>query len=139
MAARVADGYISTMPDADLLRRFREGGGTGKPAQAGTKVCWGPDEANCRAEAHRLWANEGLPGELAQVLPMPAHFEQASSLVTEEMIGESVPCGPDIERHVAALKAYADAGFDELYVQQIGGRHEAFFETFAREVLPRFH
>jgi alkanesulfonate monooxygenase SsuD/methylene tetrahydromethanopterin reductase-like flavin-dependent oxidoreductase (luciferase family) len=57
---------------------------------------------------------------------------------SEEMIGDSVPCGPDIDRHVAALKAFADAGFDELYVQQIGGRHEAFFETFAREVLPRF-
>ena len=61
-----------------------------------------------------------------------------AELVTEDMVAEAVPCGPDIERHVAALQAYADAGYDELYVQQIGGRHEAFFETFARDVLPRF-
>jgi hypothetical protein len=28
---------------------------------------------------------------------------------------------------------------DELYVQQIGGNHEAFFAAYEREVLPRFH
>jgi G6PDH family F420-dependent oxidoreductase len=138
LAARAGDGYCATMPDADLVRRFRDGGGDDKLTQAGTKVCWGPDEAECRREAYRLWPNEALPGELAQVLPTPAHFEQAVELVTEEMIGESVPCGPDIERHVAALQEYADAGFDEVYVQQIGSRHEEFFEVFAREVLPRF-
>jgi G6PDH family F420-dependent oxidoreductase len=125
------------MPDADALERFRAAGGAGKPTQAGTKVCWGPDEAACRRRVHHLWPNEELPGELAQILPTPAHFEQASSLVTEDMVAEAVPCGPDIERHVAHLQAFADAGFDELYVQQIGG-DDAFFETFAREVLPRF-
>ena len=138
LAGRVGDGYCSTMPDAGLLERFRRAGGEGKRTQAGTKVCWGPDEAECRAEAHRLWPNEPLPGELAQVLPTPAHFEQASTLVTEDMVAEAVPCGPDLERHVAALQEYADAGFDELYVQQIGSRHERFFEVFASEVLPRF-
>jgi hypothetical protein len=49
-----------------------------------------------------------------------------------------VPCGPDLERHVAALQAFADAGVDELYVQQIGDAHAEFFEAYAREVLPRF-
>ena len=102
-------------------------------------MCWGPDEAECRATVYRRWPNEALPGELAQILPTPRHFEQATELVTEEMIGESVPCGPDLDRHVEALQEYADAGFDELYVQQVGTRHEEFFDVFAREVLPRFH
>jgi G6PDH family F420-dependent oxidoreductase len=136
LAARVGDGYVSTMPEADAVRRFRAAGGEGRPACAGTKVCWGEDEAECRARAHRLWPNEALPGELAQVLPTPAHFEQASELVTEEMVAQAVPCGPDLERHIRALRAYADAGFDELYVQQIGGGDEAFFEIFASDVLP---
>jgi G6PDH family F420-dependent oxidoreductase len=137
LAARVGDGYCSTKPEKSLVERYRAGGGTGV-AQGGTKVCYGPDEAECRATAYRLWPNEGLPGELAQILPTPRHFEQAVELVTEEMIGEAVPCGSDLERHVAALQEYADAGFDELYVQQIGPRQEEFFEVFGREVLPRF-
>jgi hypothetical protein len=85
-----------------------------------------------------LWPNDGLPGELAQVLPTPEHFEQAAELVTEDMIAETVPCGPDLDRHVESLQEYADAGVDELYVQQIGGGDERFFEAYAREVLPRF-
>jgi G6PDH family F420-dependent oxidoreductase len=137
LAARVGDGYCSTKPEKSLVERYRAGGGKGV-AQGGTKVCWGPDEAECRATAHRLWPNEGLPGELAQILPTPSHFEQAVELVTEEMVGEAVPCGPDLERHLAALQEYADAGFDELYVQQIGPRQDEFFEVFGREVLPRF-
>lgn len=137
LAARIGDGYVTTMPDKDLIQRFRANGGAGKPVQAGSKVCYGPDEAEARRTAHRLWPNEVLPGELAQVLSTPEHFEQASSLVTEDMVAESVPCGPDLDRHRQAIQEYADAGVDELYVQQIGGGDE-FFEVYAREVLPRF-
>jgi hypothetical protein len=79
-----------------------------------------------------------MPGELAQILPTPAHFEQTAELVTEELVAESVVCGPDIERHVEQLQAYADAGVDELYVQQIGDEQEAFFDAYRKRVLPRF-
>jgi G6PDH family F420-dependent oxidoreductase len=137
LAARVGDGYVTTAPDADAIERFRRGGGEGKLVQAGAKVCYGRDEAEALRTAHRLWPNDGLPGELAQVLPTPEHFEQAAELVTEEMIAQSVPCGPDLERHFESLQEYAEAGVDELYVQQIGGGPE-FFEAYGREVLPRF-
>jgi G6PDH family F420-dependent oxidoreductase len=137
LAGRIGDGYVTTSPDAESIERFRKAGGDGKLVQAGAKVCYGTDEAEARRTAHRLWPNDGLPGELAQVLATPEHFEQASELVTEEMIAESVPCGPDLERHVESIQEYADAGVDELYVQQIGGGRE-FFEAYAREVLPRF-
>jgi len=137
LAARAGDGYVSTMPDKELLDRYRSGGGRG-PAQAGTKVCWGPDERECVRTAHRLWPNEGLGGELAQILPQPAHFEQATQLVTEDMIAESVPCGPDVDGIAAAFQEFADAGFDELYVQQIGDRQAEFIELLGREIAPRF-
>ena len=137
LAARVGDGYVSTMPDKQLVDRFKRNGGDGKPVQGGTKVCWGPDEQECVKTAHRLWPNEGLGGELSQVLPQPAHFEQASALVTEEMIAESVPCGPDVEKIAAAVREFADAGFDELYVQQIGDRQAEFFDVLEREIVPR--
>jgi len=137
LAARIGDGYVTTMPDAGLVELYRSEGGTG-PVQAGTKVCFGEDEAQAVRTAHRLWPNEALPGELAQVLPTPAHFEQACELVTEQMIAESVPCGPDLDRHVASLQEYADAGADELFVQQIGPEQELFFQEWAPAVLPRF-
>ena len=138
LAARVGDGYCITGPDSELISRFRSNGGEGKPVHAGTKVCYGPDEAEARRTVYRIWPNEALPGELAQILPTPEHFEQATSLVTEEMIGESVPCGPNLERHIEMIREHADAGVDELYVQQVGGGHDEFFAAYARDVLPLF-
>ena len=125
-------------PSATLVEQYRSEGGGGKPVPAGRRSAGARTRPSARRTAHRLWPNEGLPGELAQVLPTPAHFEQAGELVTEEMIAESVPCGPDLDEHVEALQAYADAGFDELYVQQIGTRQEEFFAMLARDLLPRF-
>ena len=37
------------------------------------------------------------------------------------------------------IEEYADAGVDELYIQQIGGGHDAFFDAYERELLPRFN
>jgi G6PDH family F420-dependent oxidoreductase len=135
LAARIGDGFCTTSPDADAIALYRSEGGTG-PVHAGTKVCFMDDEAEARKTAHRLWPNEALPGELAQVLPTPSHFEQACSLVEPEML--STPCGPDLDAHAESLQAYADAGVDELFVQQIGPEQDAFFDRWAPEILPRF-
>ncbi len=81
---------------------YRAQGGTG-PAIAAMKVCWDSDEDRARKQAHKLWPTEGVPGQLSQELPMPAHFEQAASIVTEDMVAEAVPCGPDPERHARAI------------------------------------
>jgi hypothetical protein len=83
-------------------------------------------------------ANSGLPGELAQILPTPAHFEQASELVTPEALAGSFACGPDPEVHVDAIQQYVDAGYDEIYVGHVGPGHDAFLEFYARVILPRF-
>ena len=54
-------------------------------------------------------------------------------------MAEAVPCGPDLDLHLRGDPRYEDAGFDELYIQQIGPDQERFFETYASEILPRFH
>jgi hypothetical protein len=87
---------------------------------------------------HRLWPNEALGGELAQVLPMPAHYEAACAPVTEEMVAEAVPCGPDPEQHAAAIQEFVDAGYDEVYVNQIGDDQEGFLKFYRDEIAPRF-
>jgi G6PDH family F420-dependent oxidoreductase len=137
LAGRIGDGFCCTMPDPELVGTFRDSGGGRKPAQAGTKVCWGTDRQAAVRTAHRLWANEELPGELAQVLPTTQHFMQASSLVTEDMIAEAVVCGDDVDQHVESLREYVAAGYDEVYVQQIGPDQEGFFRFYTEEVLPR--
>ncbi len=135
LAARIGDGFVTMSPDKDAIELYRSEGGTG-PIQAGTKVCFMADEDAARETVHRLWPNEALPGELAQILPTPAHFEQACELVTPDAL--VTPVGPDIEAHVESLRQYEQAGVDELYVQQIGPDVDSFFEEWAPAVLSRF-
>lgn len=136
LAARIGDGFCTAMPDGDLVERFRKGGAAGRPVQGGMKVCWAESEEAGRHTAHRLWANELLPGQLAQTLPRPRDFEDAATLVTPEQVGGQIPCGPDPDEHLAAARRYLDAGFDEIYVQQIGPDQERFFSFWTEHVLP---
>ena len=135
LASRVGDGFITVRPDADSVERYVRQGGAGR-ALGALKMCWGADRDEAVALAHHLWRSEGLPGELAQTLPMPAHFDQASQLVTERMIADALPCGPDPEPYVKSVQSYVDAGFDEIYVNQIGDDLQGFLDFFERQVRP---
>jgi len=135
VASRVADGFISTKPDKEMLDRYRSNDGRG-PAVSSLKICWGPDRDECVKRAHHLWRSSGVPGELTQDLRTPALFEQAAKLVTVESMAENMPCGPDIEPIVDAFKQHIDAGFDRVYINQIGDNHDEFFPFFSRELMP---
>jgi G6PDH family F420-dependent oxidoreductase len=136
VAARIGDGYIGTQDDPDLVKGFKEKSG-GKPAQGGVKVAWADTKDEGIDHAHRLWANSGLPGELSQVLPSPQHFEQASQLVTRGSTAESIVAGNDVDEHVEELTGYLDAGYDEVYVANMGPNYLAMIESYGRDVLPK--
>jgi G6PDH family F420-dependent oxidoreductase len=138
LAGRIGDGYQSTMDSPELLEAFREAGGAGKPTQAGFKVCHASTTEDGVRTAHDLWPNEHLPGELAQILPTPSHFEQASSLVTESTVEQAVPCGPDPKPYIERIRAFVDAGYDEVYIQQIGPDQDSFFDFWESEIAPEF-
>ncbi len=137
VAVRIGDGFISTSPDAEKVAKYRQSAGAGKVTQAGFKVSYAATADEGAKIAHRLWANSGLPGELAQVLPSPKHFEQASELVTEEMTRSSVVCGKDAGEHVDAFKPYLEAGFDEVYVSNMGPHYSDMLSMYGDEVLPQ--
>jgi G6PDH family F420-dependent oxidoreductase len=138
LAGLIGDGLISTAPNAKLVQAFDEmDSSRTRPHYGQITVCVAEDEAEARRTAHRLWPNAGLKGELSAELPLPAHFEQAVKLVTEDMVAEEVLCGADPQRHLDKLREYADAGFENVYVHQVGPDQEAFFRFYEREVIPR--
>jgi G6PDH family F420-dependent oxidoreductase len=136
LAARIGDGYVTTAPEEQAVRDYRDQGGRG-PAVATVKVCWGGDESAARKLAFELWKTTSVPGELNQELPMPAHFEQAAQNVTEDMVASKITCGPDPERHTQAIAQYLESGFDEVYVTQIGEDQRGYLDFYFREVQPR--
>lgn len=138
LAGQIGDGLISTAPNAELVKRFEQAGGRGKPRAAELTVCWASDEASARKTALEIWPNAAVRGELSQELPLPRHFEQAAKMVTEDDVAQAIVCGPDPERHRAEIQKYVDAGFEQVAIHQVGPDQEGFFRFYEREILPAF-
>lgn len=137
LAGRVADGLIDTSPDEEVVQAFDGAGGAGKPRYGMLHVCVHDDEAEARRLARRLWPNLALGGELSREIKNPVDFESAVEPVTEDAVAEVVPCGKDPERHLEQIEKFADAGFDHVWVHQIGEDQTAFFRFYRDEVLPK--
>ncbi len=84
-----------------------------------------------------MWPNTGLPGQLAQDLPTPSHFEQATTLVSEQHIAEQVACGPDPDRVLEELRTYEAKGLDHIHLHQIGPDQEGFLAFWEQELRPK--
>jgi coenzyme F420-dependent glucose-6-phosphate dehydrogenase len=134
LAVRIGDGLVSTAPEAGLVEAFLGAGGKG-PRYGQLTVCWAESEEEGRRTALEVWPNAGLKGPLAQELPLPSHFEEAAAMVDEETIAEYIVCGPDPGRHLDGIRKFVDAGFDHVYVHQVGPDQDGFIEFYEREVL----
>ena len=135
LAGRSGDGMVSTAPDAELVEAYRRAGGEG-PLYGQVTVCWAQDANDARRTAMEWWPTAALEGSLGQELPLPSHFEEASAMVTEEAIGEAVVCGPDLDAHREAIGRFVDAGFDNVYVHQVGPDQQGFLDVYASDVIP---
>ncbi|HEX5598912.1 MAG TPA: TIGR03557 family F420-dependent LLM class oxidoreductase [Micromonosporaceae bacterium] len=138
IAAEFGDAVVASTPDPKVPRLFDEAGGTGRPRYGQVAICYGPDEAECRKIAHDQFRWSGLGWKVNSELPSPEAFAKATQFVREEDVARTIPCGPDVERHVAAFKQFVDAGFTHVALLQVGGEQQASFLDWARdELLPR--
>jgi G6PDH family F420-dependent oxidoreductase len=137
LAGRIGDGFMGTAPQGELIETFAQAGGAGKPRYGQVTVCWAESEPEARRTAHEWWPNAAMSGELGQVLPQPAHYEQAAQLVREDDVAEVVACGPDPEHHLDFLRRYVEAGYDHVFVHQVGPDQEGYLRWAERELLPR--
>jgi G6PDH family F420-dependent oxidoreductase len=138
VAGELGDGFINTTPEAGPIKTFEESGGRGKPKYGQITVCWAATEAEARKTALRVWPNGALKGPLSTELALPEHFQAAAEMVDEDAVAEEVVCGPDAQRHRDMIKQYVDAGYDHVYIHQVGPDQEGFFRFYEREVLPAF-
>jgi G6PDH family F420-dependent oxidoreductase len=135
LAGRIGDALISTAPDAELVAGFEAAGGAGKPRYGQLTVCWAESEDEAVDTAHEWWPNAALEGDLGQELALPRHFRQATSMLTREQVAGAVVCGPDADRHREAIEEFERAGFDHVYVHQVGPDQEGFLRFYEREIL----
>jgi G6PDH family F420-dependent oxidoreductase len=137
IAGRYADAMIAVEPEAELGAKFEAAGGAGKPRIAQVPICYDPDRDAAITRAHEQFRWFGGGWKVNSELPGPASFAGASQFVTKDDVADAISCGPDVEAHVKAVRAFVDAGFTDVAVVQIGGEHQEPFLNWAeKELLP---
>jgi coenzyme F420-dependent glucose-6-phosphate dehydrogenase len=140
LAGRLGQGLISTKPDESLIKEFEENGGEGKARYGQLTVCWASGEEEARRCAREIWPNALVSSEASTELPLPRHFEQLTSAAEARELEESggVICGNDPQKHLAGIQKFTEAGFDHVYIHQIGPDQKGFLHFYQTKILPEF-
>ncbi|EGG46982.1 LLM class F420-dependent oxidoreductase [Streptomyces griseoaurantiacus] len=140
LAGHLADLVIATEPKSELIEAFERHGGTGKPRVGQLPVCYDTDRDAAVKRAHEQFRWFGSGWKVNAELPHPDSFSAATQFVTEEDVAASIPCGDDPEAFVEAVRPYAEAGFTEIALVQIGGDSQpAYLDWSAKTLLPALH
>jgi G6PDH family F420-dependent oxidoreductase len=136
--APLADAMIAVEPDPELSPAWNEAGGAASARRIGQlPVSYGTDRGAAVARAHEQFRWFGGGWKVNAELPGPPAFAAASQFVTADDVAKSIPCGSDVDAIVAGVAAFADAGFTDVALVQIGGDQQDPFFTFAeKELLP---
>lgn len=133
LAAELGDGLFGTEPKAKLLDAYRSAGGNG-PTYGEVGLAWAEDVASAVKAAHESskWSLTGW--KVMSELPNPANFEASARFVREEDVAAQMPCGPDAGKHLEAIRAYEQAGYDHVVLANNGPDPDGFMDFFAREL-----
>jgi coenzyme F420-dependent glucose-6-phosphate dehydrogenase len=127
LAAAKGDGTMNTKPDADLVKLFRDAGGTG-PIYGKVAGAFAASEDEARKLAKERQPNSALGGDLSTELPLPRDFEAAAELVREEDLEESLVFGNDPAKWREKIEEFERAGFTHVALHHVGVEQREFIE-----------
>ena len=141
-----ADGIIT--PAAPLskiegiLAKFGEGAkAAGKDPDTMPKLLqmhlsWAPTDEEAWVNAMTEWPNGGMKFP-KQDVRSPFDFAEMAKLVRREDFEGRMVISADLDLHRAEIQKFIDAGFDRIYVHNVGRNQEEFIKVFGRDVLPK--
>jgi G6PDH family F420-dependent oxidoreductase len=137
---KLADHLIAVQPDQELVVGWhtarQAGGWPGAGRVVGqVPVCWDPDRDAAIARAHDQFRWFAGGWAVNADLPTPAGFAGATQFVRPEDVAESIPCGPDLDAIVEAVRPFWEGGFSDIALIQIGGESQELFLKEAAEPL----
>jgi G6PDH family F420-dependent oxidoreductase len=138
LAGEVGDGIIAVVPDAHLTDVFRASGGAGKPHLAQLHVCLGATLHEAAQRAREWWPVAAIAPALLPELPRPREFEAATRHVEPDDMRRAVVCATDASPIVAAIDTFVAAGFDTVYLHQIGPDPQPLLDLSESELLPHY-
>jgi G6PDH family F420-dependent oxidoreductase len=138
--AKLADHLVAVVPDEEVVdawhaARQAAGSAGGGRVVGQIPVCWDPDRDAAIERAHDQFRWFAGGWAVNADLPTPGGFAGATQFVRREDVAESIPCGPDLDAIVEAVRPYWEAGFTDVALVQIGGDAEELFFKEAAEPL----
>jgi G6PDH family F420-dependent oxidoreductase len=138
--AKLADHLVAVEPNGELVDAWHAACQAANAAGARRvvgqiPVCWDPDRDAAVERAHDQFRWFAGGWKVNADLPTPAGFAGATQFVRPEDVAESIPCGPDLDAIVAAVRPYWEAGFTDVALVQIGGDTQELFLKEAAEPL----
>jgi G6PDH family F420-dependent oxidoreductase len=126
LAADIADGVCTTEPDERIVSAYLGAGGDPAATWGQVVLAWAEDEETGLADAHAQFRFAAGGWKVQSELPNPANFDAATQTITPEELGEAIPAGPDVDRHAAAVREFADAGFEHIALAYPGSDSDGF-------------
>jgi coenzyme F420-dependent glucose-6-phosphate dehydrogenase len=133
LAAAKGDGTMNTSPDADVVKVFRDAGGTG-PIYGKVVGAFAGSEDEARRIAKERQPNTAMGGDLSTELALPRDFEAVAGLVREEDLECSLVLGNDPARWRAKIDEFERAGFTHVALHNVDEEQRDFIE-FAKQFV----
>ena len=139
----LADHMIAVEPRSDLVSIWNSTDGTtrigeGARAIGQVPICWDPDEDTAVKRAHDQFRWFAGGWSVNADLPTTAGFAAATQFVRPEDVADNIPCGPDLDKIAESVLEFAQAGFTDVALVQVGGEsQEQFLEEAAGPLLEK--
>ncbi len=138
--AKLADHLVAVEPDGELVDEWHSARQAANLAGGGRvvgqiPVSWDPDRDAAVKRAHDQFRWFAGGWKVNADLPTPAGFAGATQFVRPEDVAESIPCGPDLDAIVDAVRPYWESGFTDVALVQIGGETQEQFLSEAAQPL----
>jgi coenzyme F420-dependent glucose-6-phosphate dehydrogenase len=137
LAGEHGDGLIGVTADSRLVNTYHGAGGDG-PVVGQVHVSLAATLEDARETAWRWWPNGAIAGPVLSQLAKPSQFEAASKNLRREALDQTVVCATGPEPIVHAIDRFVAAGFDTVYLHQIGPDQERLVDLARAELLPRY-
>ena len=137
MAGQCGDGIIAVTPDARLVDGFHGAGGVG-PCIGQLHVSLATTMEAAIANACEHWPNGVVPPVLLTELARPEHFEEAADAAGRNGVRNTVVCATDVAPIVGAINRFVGAGFDSVYLHQVGPDQRRLADLASGELLPHY-
>jgi coenzyme F420-dependent glucose-6-phosphate dehydrogenase len=137
LAGRIGDALVNVAPAPEIIEKFDDAGGKGKPKYGQVTVCWAESKEEAQKTAFEAWPNALLEGSASQELPLPKDFEQLVEGREADELEGTLTLGPDPDEYLDELNEYERAGYTHVYIHQIGADQDGFLKFAKSELFPR--